>query len=316
LFLFCKANSYQVKIYDEFLIKTLTTNNMIRNLFHLILAATFITLVGLFVYKKIKNPEILTAAVRNSEAEAKTKETFLKSDKSFSKDEIEAIVRNYIINNPDILVSSLENMHKQKTQDTAKKANEYLENNRSEIETIDNPPILGNKEGDISIVVFYDYNCTYCKKANLETNKIISSDPGVKIILRPIAILGGTSLYAAKTSLALQKIAPNNFAAMHDELMQMQIINEESVKNLMDKYKIDYSILENEINSYATKQLITKNFELARSLGISGAPSFIINGIFIPGFIPEDKLKQIIIQIRATEEKPNEKSAESEKDKE
>jgi protein-disulfide isomerase len=286
---------------------------MIKNLFHLVLATTFIILVGLFVYKKMKNPEILTAAIHNSEAEEKVKAASTETAKPYSQKEIENIVKNYIINNPNVLVSSLENMYKQKTQATAQKANEYLENNRNEIETINNPPILGNENGDMPIVVFYDYNCTYCKKANVETNKIISGDHGVKLILRPIAILGGTSLYAAKASLALQKISPTNFPAMHDDLMQMRIINEDSVKSLINKYNIDYSIVENEINSYATKQLVTKNFELARSLGISGAPSFIINGIFVPGFIPEDKFKQIIMQIRATEEKPSEKSSDAKK---
>ena len=133
-------------------------------------------------------------------------------------------------------------------------------------------------------------------------DSVIDSDSGIKIILRPIPILGGTSLYAAKASLALQKISGENFLAIHNDMMQMQALDEASIKKLMENYKLDYSVVENEINSYATKQLITENYDLARSLNISGAPSYIINGIFVPGFIPEDKFKQIILQIRASEE--------------
>ena len=268
---------------------------MAQKLFNLLLVSVFIVLVILFSYKRIFTPEIIVTPIEQQNTNEKNKSTSPNISKSLSKEEVEVIVKNYITNNPDVLINSLENMQKNKAREITQKASDYLKNNRNAIETDSNPPVLGNKDGDISIVIFYDYNCSFCKKANIETNKIISSDPGVKIILRPIAILGGTSLYAAKASLALQKISKDNFPAIHDDMMQMQVINENSIKKLIEKYKIDYAIVENEINSYATKQLITKNFDLARSLGISGAPSYIVNGIFIPGFIPEDKFKQIIL---------------------
>ena len=285
---------------------------MLRNIFNFVLAITFIVLVALYAYKVVNKPEITKVPLNDSKKQ--TKENIVKSKEtisSYSKEEIEAIVKNYIIDNPDVLVTSLENMHKKKVMETTEKANKYLENNRNKIETSGNPPILGNKNGDISIVVFYDYNCAFCKKANTKTNNIISSDPGVKIILRPIPILGGTSLYAAKTSLALQKISEEKFPAIHNDMMQMQVLDETSIKKLMEKYNIDYSIVENEINSYATKQLIAKNYDLARSLNISGAPFYIINGIFVPGFIPEDKFKQIILQIRASEESATDNTKET-----
>ena len=274
---------------------------MAQKLFNLLLVSVFIILVLLFSYKKIFTSEVVTAPIEQPNTNENRNSTSPNASKSLSKEEVETIVKDYIINNPDVLINSLENMQKNKAKETTQKATDYLKDNRDAIETDSNPPILGNKDGDISIVVFYDYNCTYCKKANIETNKIIKSDPGVKVILRPIAILGGTSLYAAKASLALQKVAKDKFPAIHNDIIQMRVINEDSIKKLIKKYKIDYSIVENEINSYATKQLITKNFDLARSLGISGAPSYIVNGIFIPGFIPEEKFQQIIMQIRASE---------------
>ena len=275
---------------------------MLRNIFNFALVLAFIVLVALYAYKAISKPKSKKVTLNDLTLVQENIANSEKAAQFSSKEEIEAIIKEYIINNPDILVTSLENMHKKKLMESTAKANEYLENNRNKIETSGNPPILGNKNGDVTIVMFYDYNCSFCKKANLEINKVIDADPGVKIILRPIPILGGTSLYAAKTSLALQKISEENFLAIHNDMMQMQSIDEDSVKKLMENYKLDYSIVENEINSYATKQLITENYDLARSLNISGAPSYIINGIFVPGFIPEDKFKQIILQIRASEE--------------
>lgn len=283
---------------------------MLRNIFNFLLIITFFVLAALYAYKELNKPEITKIPLNDSKQQ---KEDSVKSEENtstYSKEDIESIVKDYIINNPDVLVTSLENMHKKRVIESTEQANKYLESNRDKIETSGNPPILGNKDGDISIVVFYDYNCTFCKKANIETNKIINSDPGVKIILRPIPILGGTSLYAAKASLALQKISEEKFPEIHNDMMQMQVIDEDSIKKLMETYNLDYSIVENEINSYSTKQLISQNYDLARSLNISGAPSYIINGIFVPGFIPEDKFKQIILQIRASEELSKNKSSE------
>ena len=190
-------------------------------------------------------------------------------------------------------------MQNQKIEESAEKASKYLKENRQNIEEVDSPPVIGNSKGDISVVVFYDYNCSFCRQANEFSNEILASDNGVKVILRPIPILGGTSMYAAKVALAVQKISKEKFQAIHNDMMRLKPLNEDSVRKLMAKYAIDYSLVENEVNSYAIKQLINKNFELAKGLGIKGAPSHVINGNYIPGLITVDKFKMIISQIRA-----------------
>jgi hypothetical protein len=64
-------------------------------------------------------------------------------------------------------------------------------------------------------------------------------------------------------------------------LMKMKEISEENVKTMLAKYSIDYSLIENEVNSYSVRQIIAKNFDLAKELGIKGTPSYIINGNFV-----------------------------------
>ncbi len=267
---------------------------MLQKIFSTVLTLVFISLVALFAYKTARKPQVLTTSLHNSFAG-----TIEASDNSLSKEGLNAAIKEYIINNPEDLVSSLEGMQKKKVLESAKQASGYLEENRVNIEQADSPPIIGNQDGDVSIVVFYDYNCSFCKKANEYTNEIIASDSGVKVILRPIPILGGTSMYAAKAALAIQKISKEKFPAIHNDMMKMQMINENSIKELISKYDIDYALIDNEVNSYSIKQSIAKNFELAKGLGIQGAPSYIINGNFVPGLIPVEKFKTIILQIRS-----------------
>ncbi len=273
---------------------------MIQKIFNSLLALAFLFLVILFAYKEINKPEILTTPLNEKVVDIDNQNIVKNAAKPLSKEEINHAIKDYIINNPEIIVESLEGLHNKKNTESVQKTSEYLNDNKLKIETQDDPPMFGNPDGDISIVVFYDYNCSFCKKASLIENEILQIDKGVKIILRPIPILDESSMYAAKVALAVQKINENSFQEFHHELMKLKIINEEQVKLISTKFDLDYSIIDNEINSYGIKQLIVKNFEFAKEIGIKGTPSYIIDGKFIPGFIPLDKLKNIIIQIRAS----------------
>lgn len=270
---------------------------MLQKIFNTTLALVFVALVALYAYKTMRQTHVLTSSLPESNTEEIAEQKEAKN--SLSKEELNTAIKEYIINNPEDIVASLEGMQQKKVQESVKLASGYLEENKEAIEQADSPPVLGNPKGDISIVVFYDYNCSFCKRANEYTNELIESDPGVKVILRPIPILGGTSMYAAKAALAIQKISQEKFPAIHDAMMQMKLINEETVKALVAKHDIDYALVDNEVNSFSIKQLINKNFELAKGLGIQGAPSYIINGNFIAGLIAVEKFKNIIMQVRS-----------------
>ncbi len=293
---------------------------MIQKIFNFALALIFIILVILFGYKMTLTPDVVSVPVHSSSAES-TEEKKDVAD-TVAKDEIQQMIKDYIMNNPEVIMQSLEGFHNKKLDESTRKTTDYLQKNKAQIEEAESPPILGNPNGDIVVVAFYDYNCSFCKKANDYENEIIASDSGVKVVLRPIPILGGTSTYAAKIALAVQRVSSNNFLNVHNELMKMQEISEENVKTMLAKYNIDYSLIENEVNSYSVRQIIAKNFDLAKELGIKGTPSYIINGNFAPGLIPTEKFKSIIVQLRASAEeipssveKPQEEDVPSAEDK-
>lgn len=273
---------------------------MLRKLFNLILGLILIGLAVLFSYKMANTPETVKVQVdevKNTEENAKKAQMT-----GLTKDEVQQVIHDYIMANPELLMQSLEGMQAKKIAESTKKATEYIKANKEQIENAEAPPILGNPDGDIVIVAFYDYNCAYCRKAHEAENEIIAQDKGVKIVLRPIPILGEKSVYAAKVALAIHKVSPQNFVAIHNELMKVAEINEINVKAILAKYNIDYLMVENEVNSFSIKQILNKNFDLAKELGIKGTPSYIINGNFIPGMIPADKLKGFIAQLRASSE--------------
>lgn len=294
---------------------------MLRKIFSIILVIVFMAAVSVFVYKNSRQTQGISKNLSEQNVAPKNKlATIPSGQKPFSKQEIEAIVKGYIISHPEDIIASLENMQQKKVQASAAQAQEYLKKNKDSIEAADNPPFLGGMDADISIVVFYDYACSFCKKANEYTNEIIKQDKGVKVVLRPIAVLGESSILASKVALAVHKISPIKFKMIHNELMNMRAISESSVKKLMAQYEIDYSLVENELNSYSVKQQVNRNFEFAKGLAIQGTPSYVINGQFVPGMLQIEKLQAIIAELRSkkpaasAEEKMEEKKEEKKTD--
>lgn len=269
-----------------------------QKIFTNILLGILLILVALFAYKILRKPEIVQTSLNNTQTDEEKVDQRVLNEPKLSEEELNTKIHDYILNHPEVLVESLEAMQRKKIEESNKQTADYLLQNKSNIENDGLPPVFGNKDGDITVVVFYDYNCSFCKQANLITNEILESDTGVKIILRPLPILGGTSMYATKVALAVHKISEEKFPLIHNEMMKMKPITEEGIKALLVANQIDYQIVENEINSFAIKELVAKNFDLAKNLGIKGAPSYVVNGIFIPGLVDKEKFTSIIGELR------------------
>ncbi len=286
-----------------------------QKIFTPILIIIFTLLISLFTYKTFKTPESTKVSIiKTLNAEDNKSKDGITEDK-LNKEEFDKKIHDYILNNPEILIESIENLQRKKMDDSNKQTTNYLLENKSAVEEEGSPPILGNKDGDITIVVFYDYNCSFCKKANEITNELLANDPKIQVILRPLPILAGTSMYATQIALATHKISEEKFLVIHNEMMKMKPVTEEGLKALLLAHDIDYKIVDNEINSFSIKQIIAKNFELAKSLGIKGAPSYVVNGIFIPGLIDKEKFSSIILELRqiAAQTQQVKKTAEDQK---
>ncbi|MDF2965141.1 MAG: thiol:disulfide interchange protein DsbA [Rickettsiaceae bacterium] len=221
------------------------------------------------------------------------------STKTIDKTEIQEIVKSYIMNNPDVIIASLEDMQKRKIQEMKQKVQSLIEGKRGELENSAHSPFFGNDKGDIIIVEFFDYNCGYCKKANSILSELVANDTGVKVILKPLPILGESSEYAAKFALAVNSIRPDKFKAFHDDLMHLSSFNKEVMLNLCEKHGIEYSSIEDEMDKPEVAGELQKIRDLAMEIEINGAPAFIINGEHYSGLLEMQRLQEIIKNIRA-----------------
>ncbi|MCC8417525.1 MAG: DsbA family protein [Rickettsia endosymbiont of Bryobia graminum] len=264
-----------------------------NNVVSKVLLIIIIFLVALFAYKTVKAPNAISEkVVINSE-----------NNKSENQQEevvrTEKIVREYLLKNPEVVIQAIEVLQHRKKDEMEARANDYIKNNQGEINNSAVSPIVGNPEGNVSIVAFYDYNCGYCKKGDGYIEQLIESDKNVKVVLKPFPILGNSAFYASSVALAVYKIDPSKFSNIHLGLMAMSSITKESVEKLLLDNDLDPVLVTEESSKESIREILNKNSQLARNLKIQGVPAYIINGKLIPGMMDLDQLKNIIANIRS-----------------
>ena len=206
-----------------------------------------------------------------------------------NKDKIETIIKDFLIKNPAFIKSTLDDYNISLENKKKQNAIKLLKN-------IENPGIF-QKQADITIYEFFDYNCGYCKSVVKTIMNILSEDKKINVVFVEFPILSQQSYIAAKAALASKKQdLYNNF---HLSLMKIKgRVDEEKVFSTAKKIGLDINKLKIDMNNPEIEQLLMKNREIAKLLNLNGTPAFIIGDITYPGALDLDNLKNIIKQFR------------------
>lgn len=243
--------------------------------------------------------KIEPSEMQNSEKNNAINENELEKDKSLTKEEanlplapsqIEEIVKSYIMQNPQIIAEALDKLQSLRMEEIKKQVQLSISNHKSELEGATSSPILGNKAGKSIIVMFFDYNCGYCKQSAEAIEKAISNDNDTKVILKVYPILGSDSEFLARIALAVNIHSPNKFHEIHNEFLSNKVFDKDEIIELLKMHKIDHREIEKLSESEEVTKLITNNLKLAKDLKINGVPAFIINGNYYPGFLSAEQL--------------------------
>ena len=221
-----------------------------------------------------------------------------KETKSIDQDTVKAIVKDFIKKNPKVIADSLIEFEKQNMEKEAKESQKYLSENSNAI--FKDKPFLGNKDGTISMVEFFDYRCVYCHKVYPTLVKLMQEYTDLKITLIPLTFMGDVSVQAAKFSLAVFSLYPNKFYDFHSDLINSDSINEKVIFDLIEKHKFNKNKLVEEANSDRINNIIRDNLEIAQKSRVQGVPSFIINGEFVSGAMQYNNFKQLIDKSKST----------------
>jgi protein-disulfide isomerase len=221
---------------------------------------------------------------------------------ALDKAEVETIVRDYLVANPEVIVEALTSYQKKQEQAERDRFANALNDYRAEIED-PAAPFAGNPKGDIVIAEFYDYNCGYCKKALDDVVRIIEEDKDVKVIFHNLPILSESSHDAARWALAAGK--QGKYFEYHSALMKHNgPLNTSILQRTGETLGLDVKKLEKDAEEdQGIREMIEKNLTLSRNLGIQGTPAFIIGDTLSPGYMGYDNLKAAVDAARAAKKK-------------
>ena len=162
--------------------------------------------------------------------------------------------------------------------------------------------VLGNPDGDVTIVEFYDYNCGFCKRAMNDMIGLLDKDPNLRFVLKEFPILGPDSLAAHRVAMSFRKLAPELYSDFHMKLLGGDVrATETQAIEIAKSLGVEEAALVAGMDDPAIDQSIRQTYELANALGISGTPSFVIGDEAVFGAVGEETLLAKINNMRQCE---------------
>ena len=214
------------------------------------------------------------------------------SEENIDRKEIESIIHEYIMNNPELIIKSVEKLRQVVEQEDDDKKNFLIKNFELFANDI-NIPWQGEENASVILIEFFDYNCGYCKKSLDAITNILKNNNNIKVSFRDYPILSTTSTSAAKAALAAQK--QGKYFNFHSNLMKFQgNLTEEEIFNIAKSSWLKIKQLKLDMDDPEIAAIIKDTHDLAKSLGIRGTPTFLINGKLFAGALDENRLKFLI----------------------
>jgi protein-disulfide isomerase len=160
-------------------------------------------------------------------------------------------------------------------------------------------PVVGNADGDIAIVEWFDYQCPYCRKLEPELQQVIQDDGKVRWLRKDWPILGPVSVVAARMALACK--FHDKYDRAHDAMIGVNSkLTETRIDELLAGAGIDVDRAKRDLatNAKAIDGILKRNNEQAEALGFRGTPAFIVGKFRVPGVLTMAQFEQVISDAR------------------
>ncbi|MEH6700687.1 DsbA family protein [Parasphingorhabdus sp.] len=204
---------------------------------------------------------------------------------------IEAIVRDYILKNPEIIPEAVEILQNRQQASA-------IDSMRGQIEKpFAGTAFAGNPNGDVTVVEYYDFNCGYCKQTERDVARLIAEDKNVKVVFRELPILSETSNDAALMALAAAK--QGKYYAFHKTMFATGRPTPSTIQAAANEVGLDIAAARAFIATPEAKSEIQNNIETAQKMRFTGTPSWVVGNQTQVGAVGYDGLKELIAQARA-----------------
>jgi protein-disulfide isomerase len=215
------------------------------------------------------------------------------------REEIETIVRDYLLAHPEVIEQAIEVLRERQQQAQAATLLKAIEENKAQIFESAHQMVLGNPKGAITLVEFFDYNCGYCRQSVADLQALIDANPDLRVVMKEFPILSEGSVEAARISAAIKAEAPQSYWDFHQQLFTRP--GQASSQKAIEVAR-DMGLDTDKLLKLANAEDVTANLKevqaLAGALGLSGTPSYVIGTELVPGAAGYDALQEKVTAMR------------------
>ncbi|MBV7599474.1 DsbA family protein [Aeromonas sp. sia0103] len=204
---------------------------------------------------------------------------------------IKELIRETLVANPKILDEAAESWEKQNTAAQEAQLGDFIKGNKDMLFNSATSPRLGARNPKLTLVLFTDYNCPYCKQFDPQIAKLLKAYPNdLGLVIKLLPFKGQTSAKAAQYSLTLWQQDPARFLPLHDKLMSKQGMLTEADINKALAATGNVAL---KPEGKATEEL-RNSLRIGTLLGVQGTPATLIGNQLVPGALPYEQLEQLV----------------------
>lgn len=214
-------------------------------------------------------------------------------EKALTQQEIEKIVRDYLLREPEVLAEALGKLQQRKAAAAAVKAKQAVRDHQQALLADPTSPVEGNAQGTVAIVEFFDYRCVHCRHVAATIDRLVSANASVRVIYKNFPVLGEPSVLAARAAVAAQQ--QGGWAKLHRAMLNFEgDFTMESILTIGQSVGLDTARLKSDMMSPATQKTLRDNMTLAAALGLDATPSFVIGDRVIRGALSPEAFQAIL----------------------
>ncbi|GGE45312.1 DsbA family protein [Actibacterium pelagium] len=211
-----------------------------------------------------------------------------------------AEVRAYLLENPEVLMEAIAVLENREAEAQASADVNLVRQNSDALFNDPNDWVGGNPDGDVVMVEFLDYRCSYCRRAHDEVAELLETDGNIKIIVKEFPILGEESILASRFAIAtLQQIGSDAYKKVTDELMTMRgQVSNGNLRKIADELELDADVIMGAMDAEEVTAVIAANHALGRDMQINGTPTFVVGEQLLRGYLPLEGMRGVVADVR------------------
>ena len=212
-----------------------------------------------------------------------------------------AEIRAYLLENPEVLMEAIGVLEARDAAAQAEGDRALIDSLSADIFDDGRSWVGGNPDGDVTLVEFMDYRCSYCRRAHTDVMQLLDSDGGIRFIVKEFPILGPDSLLAARFAIAVRNVAgPDAYGTVHDALIGMRgAVTEDSLTRIAADAGLDPAPVIAAMDAPEVVAELQANRALAERLQINGTPGFVLGDEILRGYLPLVQMQERVAQVRA-----------------